>query len=56
MPRIKRFRSALELFSYTGRIYCFDFQAPVLQVYMSGLADVQPVSLEKVVKEFHIQT
>ena len=40
----------------TGRIFCFDFQAPVLQAYMGGLADVQPVSLEKAVKEFHIQT
>ena len=56
LPRLWRFRSALELFSYTSRIYCFDFQAPVLQVYMSGLADIQSVSLEKVVKEFHIQT
>ena len=56
MPRIKRFRDALELFGYTGRIFCFDFQAPVLQIYMGGLADIQPVSLEKVVKEFHIQT
>lgn len=56
IPRIKRFRDALELFGYTGRIFCFDFQAPVLQIYMGGLADIQPVSLEKVVKEFHIQT
>ena len=56
IPRIKRFRDALELFGYTGRIVCFDFQAPVLQIYMGGLADIQPVSLEKVVKEFHIQT
>ena len=56
LPRLRRFRSAMELFSYTGRIFCFDFQAPVLQAYMGGLADVQPVSLEKAMKEFHIQT
>ena len=56
LPRLHRFRSALELFRYTGRIFCFDFQMRALQAYMDGLADVQPVSLEKVVKEFHIQT
>ena len=56
LPRLRRFRSALELFGCTGRIFSFDFQAPVLQAYMGGLADIQPVSLEKAVKEFHIQT
>ena len=55
LPRLRRFRSALELFGCTGRIFCFDFQAPVLQAYMGGLADIQPVSLEKVRKEFRIE-
>ena len=56
LPRLRRFRSALELFGCTGLIFCFDFQAPVLHAYMGGLADVQPISLEKAMKEFHIQT
>lgn len=55
MPRLKRFRDALELFGYTGKIFCFDFQARALQTYMGDLADIQPVSLEKVRKEFHIK-
>ena len=55
MPRLKRFRDALELFGYTGKIICFDFQAPTLQTFMGRLADIQSVSLEKVRKEFRIK-
>lgn len=55
MPRLRRFHDALELFGYTGEIFCFDFQARALQTYMDGLADIRPVSLEKIRKEFHIE-
>lgn len=47
LPRLKHFRDALKLFGGTGRIYCFDFQAQVLEDYIGSLAKIHSVSLQK---------
>lgn len=47
MPRLKRFRDALQLFGETGSIYCFDFQVPTMRAYMGALAKIHSVSLQK---------
>ena len=52
MPRLRRFRDALELFGRTGQLFCFDFQVPVLREYMDGLVDVRSVSLDKIRRRY----
>ncbi len=52
MPRLKRFHDSLELFGKTGQLFCFDFQVPVLQEYMNGLAEIRSVSLDKIQRRF----
>lgn len=52
LPRLKRFHDALGLFGRTGQVVCFDFQAPALQKYLNGLAEIQVVSLEKTERRF----
>lgn len=50
MARIKRYHDALEMFQVQGHIFCFDFQAPVLERYIDAI--IESISLEKVARRY----
>lgn len=55
MARIKRYHDACEMFGIQGHLFCFDFQAAVLEEYMAHThVVVESVGLEKVIRRYNL--
>ena len=55
MARIKRYHDACEMFGVQGHLFCFDFQAAVLEKYMASAHGViESVNLDKVIRRYNL--
>lgn len=55
MARIKRYHDACEMFQVQGHLFCFDFQAAVLEKYMTSTHGIiESVNLEKVIRRYNL--
>jgi hypothetical protein len=52
MQRLRRFHMALNQPGTAGEVYCFDFQKPLLEKYLDGMATFKSIDLEKTRRRF----